>query len=56
VFDWPGGDFSHRALRERVAVLGTFGVLRPTLKHGGYTWDFIPASGAFRDTGRGACH
>lgn len=34
----------------------TYGVLRLTLERGGYAWELIPVSGAFRDAGRGACH
>lgn len=35
----------------------TFGVLRLTLRRGGYDWEFVPeAGGAFSDSGRGTCH
>ena len=37
----------------------TFGVLKVTLKSGGYDWQFIPATaagGSFTDSGSGTCH
>jgi len=35
----------------------TFGVLKLTLKNGGYDWRFAPAAGAtFTDSGSGTCH
>ena len=34
----------------------TFGVIKLTLEEDGYTWEFIPTSGTFRDSGRGTCH
>jgi hypothetical protein len=35
----------------------TFGVLKVTLKNGGYDWSFIPAAtGTFTDSGSGNCH
>lgn len=40
-----------------VAVDSTFGVLRPTLNAGSYSWQFVPvAGGTFTDAGSGACH
>jgi len=34
-----------------------FGVLKVTLKPGGYDWQFIPEAGkSFTDSGTGACH
>lgn len=37
---------------------GTFGVLKLTLKTGGYDWQFIPAAGegSFTDSGSASCH
>jgi hypothetical protein len=34
----------------------SFGVLKLTLKAGGYDWQFIPATGSFTDSGSGTCH
>jgi hypothetical protein len=34
----------------------SFGILSLTLKPKGYDWRFIPAVGAFTDSGRGTCH
>ncbi|HEX8692663.1 MAG TPA: metallophosphoesterase [Longimicrobium sp.] len=34
----------------------TFGVIKLTLEADAYTWEFIPVSGTFRDTGRTTCH
>lgn len=34
----------------------TFGVIKFTLGSSGYTWEFIPVSGSFRDSGSGTCH
>jgi len=35
----------------------TFGVLKLTLRHGAYDWQFIPEAGkTFRDAGSGKCH
>ena len=34
----------------------TYGVLKLTLKAGGYDWQFIPATGSFTDSGSGTCH
>jgi hypothetical protein len=36
----------------------TFGVLKLTLKAGGYDWKFLPApgQGTFTDSGSGTCH
>lgn len=33
-----------------------FGVLKLTLRGDGYSWQFIPTSGSFSDTGSGTCH
>jgi hypothetical protein len=35
----------------------THGVIKVTLRSGGYDWKFLPASGAtFTDSGSGSCH
>lgn len=34
----------------------TYGVLKLVLERGAYAWEYIPVTGAFRDTGRTACH
>lgn len=34
----------------------SYGVLKLTLKTGGYDWEFIPATGSFSDSGSGTCH
>jgi hypothetical protein len=35
----------------------SYGVLKLTLREGGYDWEFVPAAGApFRDSGSGKCH
>ncbi|MFN8473407.1 MAG: malectin domain-containing carbohydrate-binding protein [Anaerolineae bacterium] len=35
----------------------TFGILKLTLRPGGYDWEFVPeAGGAFHDSGSGQCH
>ena len=34
----------------------SMGVLKLTLKAGGYDWQFIPATGSFTDSGSGTCH
>ena len=34
----------------------SLGVLKLTLRTGGYDWDFIPATGSFTDSGSGTCH
>jgi hypothetical protein len=34
----------------------SYGVLKLTLKTGGYDWEFIPATGSFTDSGSGTCH
>jgi Big-like domain-containing protein/calcineurin-like phosphoesterase family protein len=34
----------------------SLGVLKLTLRTGGYDWDFIPATGSFTDSGSGSCH
>lgn len=42
----------HSEVRSR-----TFGVLRLTLRQGGYGWQFVPEAGAsFTDSGSGSCH
>jgi calcineurin-like phosphoesterase family protein/Big-like domain-containing protein len=39
-----------------VRYSGSFGVLKLTLGSSGYTWEFIPVSGSFRDSGNATCH
>ena len=34
----------------------SLGVLKLTLRSGGYDWQFIPATGTFTDSGTGSCH
>jgi hypothetical protein len=34
----------------------TFGLMRLTLRRGGYDWLFLPAVGTFTDSGSGVCH
>jgi hypothetical protein len=34
----------------------SLGVLKLTLRTGGYDWQFIPATGSFADSGSGTCH
>ena len=34
----------------------SFGVLKLTLKSGGYDWQFMPGTGSFTDSGSGTCH
>jgi hypothetical protein len=34
----------------------SMGVLKLTLRSGGYDWQFIPATGTFTDSGSGTCH
>jgi hypothetical protein len=34
----------------------SFGVLRMTLAASGYSWQFVPATGSFTDSGSGDCH
>ncbi len=46
-----------RAPNSVVRNSDTFGVLRLTLKSGGYDWRFVPVRGAtFTDSGSGSCH
>ena len=46
-----------RAPHSVVRSSEAFGVLRLTLKSGGYDWRFVPVRGAtFRDSGSGTCH
>jgi hypothetical protein len=55
-----GGDlrpFEQTVPNSEVRESGTFGVLKLTLRRGGYDWEFVPAAGAtFRDSGSGTCH
>jgi hypothetical protein len=56
------GGKNHRPFGEphansEVRNADTFGVLKLTLKAGGYDWQFIPEAGkSFADSGSGACH
>ncbi len=34
----------------------TWGVLKLTLRHDTYDWEFLPVGGPFKDSGSGACH
>jgi hypothetical protein len=46
-----------RAPASRVREWQTFGVLRLTLRAGGYDWRFVPVAGSrFTDAGSGRCH
>ena len=41
----------------QVRESNTFGVLKMTLRDGGYDWQFVPVAGrTFTDSGTGACH
>jgi hypothetical protein len=44
-----------RANSERRSA-AAFGVLRLTLRDGGYEWAFVPVAGAFSDRGSALCH
>jgi hypothetical protein len=56
------GGYGHDAPHEPFPTLelrdaATFGVLRLTLRAGGYDWRFVPvAGGSFTDSGSAACH
>jgi len=39
-----------------VQYFGTFGIMKLTLDVGSYSWQFIPTSGTFTDSGTGSCH
>ena len=54
------GGFSHHpffAVQPNSVVRNntTFGVLKLTLRAGGYDWRFVPEAGAFTDAGSGSC-
>jgi hypothetical protein len=50
-------DFGPVAANSQVRNNDTFGVLKLTLKPGGYDWQFVPEAGAsFTDTGSSSCH
>lgn len=55
-----GGDlrpFATIAANSQVRKAGTYGVLKLTLREGGYDWRFVPVAGqTFTDTGTGTCH
>ncbi|HZN18175.1 MAG TPA: metallophosphoesterase [Micromonosporaceae bacterium] len=49
--------FGSPAAHSQVRHTGTHGVLRLTLREGGYEWSFVPVAGeVFTDSGRGTCH
>jgi hypothetical protein len=51
------GTYAFRSpMRNSQARYRGFGVLRLELRPGGYTYNFVPVSGNFRDTGSGSCH
>lgn len=51
----PDGLGSHPNVA--VAKAGTAGVLKLTLRQGGYDWQFVPVAGrTFTDSGSGTCH
>ena len=54
------GHYSFKATPEpnsQVRNATTFGVLKLTLKPGGYDWQFVPVAGSsFTDSGSGTCH
>jgi acid phosphatase type 7 len=53
----PWLPFRAVAANSQVRKTGTFGVLRLTLRPGGYRWRFVHAAGAaFSDHGSGTCH
>ena len=39
-----------------VMYFASFGILKLTLDPGSYTWQFVPTTGTFTDSGTGACH
>lgn len=41
---------------ENFLPTGTYGVIKFTLKTGGYDWQFIPVAGSGSDSGSGTCH
>ncbi len=53
----PPRPFATIRANSEVRNTGTYGVLRLTLRAGGYDWRFIPVTGqSFTDAGSGACH
>jgi hypothetical protein len=49
--------FATIAANSEVRNASTFGVLKLTLRAGGYDWRFVPVAGqSFTDAGSGACH
>jgi hypothetical protein len=40
----------------QVRYNGSHGVIKLTLRAGGYAWSFLPSTGSFSDTGSGSCH
>jgi len=52
----PLNPFGARPANSQVRNDKTFGVLRLTLRPGGYSWRFVPVAGkTFTDSGRGVC-
>ncbi len=48
--------FANVVANSQVRNAVTHGVLKLTLRPGGYTWQFVPADGSFTDSGSGSCH
>jgi len=50
--------YAFKTASAKVAVRNnrSHGVLRLNLSPGSYTWQFIPATGSFMDSGSGTCH
>lgn len=49
--------FGSTQANSQVRHTGTFGVLKLTLKTGGYDWQFVPVDGkTFTDSGSDTCH
>ncbi len=50
-------ELRREAPHSEVRNTSTFGVLKLTLKSGGYDWKFVPVQGSkFTDAGSGSCH
>ena len=56
----PGGESTAQPVQiapNSVVQAGTFGVMKFTLKDGGYDWQFLPIPGqTFTDAGSASCH
>ena len=48
--------FGTPVANSEVRYNSTYGVLKLTLRSGGYSWEFVPTSGSFRDSGSTSCH